>query len=134
VKKLAIFLVLAALLLTTLSAAASGGEQIRTRLVPVGGSGITGKVILTELSGGGTNIRVVARGLVPGVEYTSLYYDNDTCALEPYEDDDVIGVYTANTLGVGNAQSTVEDDLEEIQSVSVRRVSDFALLSCAVVP
>ena len=77
-------------------------------------SGITGVVSVTQLPGGGTNIQVVARGLVPGEEYVSLYYENHTCELEPYSEDDVIGEYTANAGGVGVAHGKLEDDLDEI--------------------
>jgi len=43
----------------------------------------------------------------------------------------VIGTYTANAAGVGVTHGKLEDDLDEINSVSVRRASDFALLACA---
>jgi hypothetical protein len=129
-KKLTVFLILAFLMITTISVAAAA-QQLTVRLIPVGDSGVRGRVTLTELRSGGTGIVVVARHLDPGEEYTSLYYENHTCELEPYEDDDVIGTYTANDLGIGRTQGSVDDDLEEINSVSVRRVSDFALLSCA---
>jgi hypothetical protein len=35
----------------------------------------------------------------------SLYYDNDTCELEPYSEDDVIGgAYVANAGVIGNTR------------------------------
>jgi hypothetical protein len=88
-------------------------------------------VNIEQLPHGGTNIHVVAQGLIPGNEYLSLYYENHTCALEPYSEDDVIGTYTANAAGVGVTHGKLDDDLDEINSVSVRRASDFTLLACA---
>ena len=73
----------------------------------------------------------MAKGLKPGEEYLSLYYGNHRCDLEPYSKDDVIGRYTANNGGVGLASGDVNDDLDQINSVSVRRASDFTLLACA---
>jgi hypothetical protein len=126
------FLVMAVLLATIIGVAAAEGEQITARLVPIDGSGVTGRATLGQLANGETRIEVVARGLVPGTEYVSLYYDNHTCELEPYEEDDVIGgTYTANREGIGQTRGEADDALEEINSVSVRRESDFALLACA---
>ncbi len=80
---------------------------------------------------GGSNINVVAQGLTPGVEYLSLYYENHTCELEPYSEDDIIGTYTANAAGVGHTHNKLADDLDEINSISVRLASDFSLVACA---
>jgi hypothetical protein len=70
---------------------------------------------------------------MPGHEYISLYYDHHVCELEPYSEDDVIGggPYTANHEGIGTTHGNADDDLDEINSVSVRDASDFALLACA---
>lgn len=45
--------------------------------------------------------------------------------------DDVIGMYTANAAGLGTTHRKAGDDLDEINSVSVRLASDFSLLACA---
>lgn len=100
-------------------------------LVAVNGSGVSGHVDVTQLPHGGSNINVVASGLVPGTSYLSLYYENHTCELEPYSADDVIGTYTANPSGGGHAQGKLGDDLDEINSISVRLASDFSLVACA---
>ena len=71
-------------------AVASTEHHVNATLQPVGGSGVSGKVELTAMPKGGTLITVVAKGLQPGTEYLSLYYDNGTCELEPYSADDVI--------------------------------------------
>jgi hypothetical protein len=114
--------------------ASSNGEEhhVKAELVPVNGSGITGHVNIEQVPhDGGVNISLVAFGLTPGEDYLSLYYENHTCAVEPYEEDDVIGTYTANPAGVGHTQNKLEDNLDDVNSVSVRRASDFELLSCA---
>jgi hypothetical protein len=111
----------------------SEGSQrhVKGNFVPVNDSGITGHVNVQQLPHGGVNISVVALGLTTGEEYLSLYYENHTCALEPYAENDVIGEYTGNAGGLGQTQNKLEDDLDEVNSISVRRKSDFALLACA---
>src|SRR5436190_17651245 len=91
-------LVAASMMLVT-DASRSSDQHVNTTLEAVGGSGVSGKVMLTSLPKGGTLINVVATGLKPGTEYLSLYYDNGTCELEPYSADDVIGHYTADADG-----------------------------------
>jgi hypothetical protein len=71
---------------------------------------------------------------MPGERYVSLYYDNDHCALEPYSADDVIGgPYTANPAGNAHTSGVADDDLDEINSVSVRSFPGFQLRACAKV-
>lgn len=124
-------LALIVLLLATMSVATAAAGQIQGRFQSVGGSGVTGTVNLFQLSGGGTQINVVALGLQPGEKYLSLYYENHTCELEPYSANDVIGgIYTANAGGGGTTSAKIDDNLEDVNSVSVRRASDFGLLAC----
>jgi len=132
-RKFGILLGVVVLTLVTAGIAASSSDQhVKAPLQPVGDSGVTGFVQLTQLPHGGTNIHVVAFGLEPGHEYVSLYYENHTCELEPYSEDDVIGgPYTANAAGVGTTNGKLDDDLDEVNSVSVRNASDFSLLACA---
>jgi len=106
-------------------------HHVKAPLLPVDDSGVTGQVQVVQLPGGGTNIHVVARGLAPGEAYVSLYYENHTCELEPYSEDDVIGEYAGNAAGVGTTGGKLDDDLDEINSISVRLASDFSLLACA---
>ena len=112
--------------------AAGNDHHINAVLVPVDGSGVTGLVTLTAAPAGGTLISVVAKGLMPGDAYLSLYYDNDHCELEPYSEDDIIGHYIGRPSGVSSTVGKLGDDLDEINSVSVRD-SDFNLLACAKV-
>jgi hypothetical protein len=119
--------------LATAKVATAGAQHQLVRLESVGGSGVTGLVNLVQHPNAeGTHINVVAFGLTPGNTYVSLYYDNHECALEPYSADDIIGGnYTANSGGVGHTDGEADDDLDEINSVSVRRADDFTLLACA---
>lgn len=134
-KKIPVLLALAVLLLATVAvaaAAAPSSNSIEAHLKPVNGSGIHGLVNLRQLSKGGTSIDVVAKGLKPGSKHLSLYYSNHVCALEPYSKNDVIGGhrYTADQKGVGRTSGDADDDLDEINSVSVR-AADFTLQACA---
>jgi hypothetical protein len=113
------------------TAVVAAEHHVKAPLLPVEGSGVMGFVQVEQLPHGGSNIHVVAHGLAPGEAYVSLYYDNHFCELEPYSADDVIGMYTANAAGVGTTHGKLEDDLDEINSISVRRASDFELLACA---
>jgi len=111
---------------------AQSAAYIKAHLEPVGDSGVHGTVHLFQLPSEGTQIVVFAKGLTPGKRYLSLYYDNPRCAIEPYDEDDVIGgPYTAIPGGFGFTTGTADDDLDEIESVSVRSARTFKLLACA---
>jgi hypothetical protein len=98
----------------------------------VNGSGVEGFVDLRQLKQGGTHIILLGFGLQPAHSYVSLYYSNHNCNLEPYSADDVIGgIYTANAGGVGFTNGNANDDLDEINSVSIRNAENFNLLACA---
>ncbi|HET9941244.1 MAG TPA: hypothetical protein VFR25_09065 [Candidatus Eisenbacteria bacterium] len=131
-KGLRSLVLLAVFALLTVSGADAAGKHVTATLSPVNGSGISGTVELTALAKG-TQIVVRAEGLTPGTQYVSLYYDNGTCELEPYSQEDVIGEYTGNPAGRGVATGKADDDLDEINSVSVRLKSDFSLQACAAV-
>ena len=124
-------------LATLLGAARQQGaaaKKAKAHLEPIGNSGVGGFVTLHQLhQAEGTTIVVHAKGLTPGTAYVSLYYDNDTCELEPYSADDVIGEYASNPAGIGQTHGAADDDLDEIGSVSVRRADDFTLVACATI-
>ena len=111
----------------------AASNRITVPLDPVGGSGVSGTVHLRQLSGGGTHIDVRAMGLKPHSKHVSLYYDNHVCRFEPYSQNDVIGgnFYKANAKGVGRTSGNVDDNLDKINSVSVRDALTFRLLACA---
>jgi hypothetical protein len=119
-------------LVATVGIADAADRHVQATLNPVNGSTISGTVELTALHKG-TQIVVRAEGLTPGTKYVSLYYDNGTCELEPYSQQDVIEEYTANAAGRAVATGKADDDLDEINSVSVRLASDFSLQACAAV-
>jgi hypothetical protein len=132
-KRLGIVALLALLLLSAVGMTSAQDNQNITPLNPVNNSGISGAV-LTQTFNGETQIFVVAFGLKEGSQYVSLYYDNHTCELEPYSADDVIGGKTYGVFknGVGGTFGTVEDDLSQINSVSVRTGDkNLTLLACA---
>ena len=131
-KGLRSLVLLAVLAVVAVSVADAADHHVTATLSPVNGSGISGTVDLTALPNG-AQIVVRAEGLTPGTEYVSLYYDNGTCELEPYSAEDVIGEYTANAAGRGVASGKADDDLDEINSVSVRLKSDFSLVACAAI-
>ena len=112
---------------------ARSSSHALVRFHAVGGSGISGFALLQQLPHeGGTRINVIGFGLKPGEAYVSLYYDNHVCELEPYSAEDVIGgIYTANRVGVGVTHGDADDNLDEINSVSIRRANDFQLVACA---
>ena len=128
-------LLLSLLALSIGAAVAIGADRhVNATLTEVNGSGVSGRVMLTSLPQGGTLITVNVSGLQPGTDYVSLYYDNGTCELEPYSEDDVIHRYTAGPSGRATFTKKVTDDLDEIHSVSVRLAQGFALQACASTP
>ena len=121
---------LAVFAVALVSGAHAANTQATATLSPVNGSGISGTVDLMQLPKG-TKIQVRVEGLTPGTEYVSLYYGNGVCDLEPYSQSDIIGTYTANAQGKAVVTGKADDDLDEINSVSVRLKSDFSLQACA---
>ena len=137
-KKMFALLTLIVLLLMMASATSADTMHRHTvvaRLYPVGGSHVTGMVALKQLAGSGTFIEVNARNLQPGRQYLSIYYDNNACQLASDSiPNDVIGHYMANRRGRGETEGRVDDNLDQIHSVSVR-LNDSpthpTLLACA---
>jgi hypothetical protein len=117
----------------TTTSQVGSAAHIKAHLEPKDYSGVHGAVHLFQLPSEGTQILVFAKGLKPGKKYISLYYDNPRCAIEQYEEEDVIGgaPYTATSGGFGFTTGTADDDLDEIGSVSVRSARTFKLLACA---
>jgi len=118
-----------AALLSFAQARAIGTEHhIKAPLNTVGGSGVTGYVQLVQLPHGGTNIVVVASGLQPGQTYTSFYYESNNCT----EPADELKSYVADDRGEATVQGKIDDDLDEVGSVSVRLGEGYGtLLACA---
>ena len=92
-------------------------------------SGVTGFVELTQLPHG-SHLVVVARGLTPGTTYASFYYESNNCT----EPADLLGTFVGGDDGTGQVQGKIDDDLDEVGSVSVRLGPGYGtLLSCATV-
>jgi len=105
-------------------------HHVKVPLVPVDGSGVTGFVQLTQLPHGGTNINVVVTHLTPGKVYASFYYESSDCSAAH----DPLGAFTAHNSGEGHLHAKVDDNLNQIGSVSVRLGPDFGtLLACGAV-
>jgi len=105
-------------------------RHVKADLVANGGSGVSGFVQLEQLPHGGTNVHVVARGLHPGSVYASFYYESANCT----EPADLLGSFTASSDGTGEVSGKIDDDLDEVGSVSVRVGPGYGdLLACAKV-
>ena len=128
---LALLILSLSVLVLGVGASSGSDRHVTVMLDPVNGSGISGRVQLTSMPHGGTLISGNITGLRPGTEYLSLYYDNHTCELEPYSADDVISRYVGGSQGRAVFAKKLDDDLDEINSVSVRLASDFSLKACA---
>src|SRR5262245_17356871 len=127
-RRIAPFALLLGILAT--GAAANSEHHIKADLVANGGSGVSGFVQLTQLPHDGTNIHVQAKGLTPGVVYASFYYESNDCTAPT----DLLRTFTANPAKEGTMDGKIDDDLDEVGSVSVRlRPGYLTLLACATV-
>ena len=114
----------------TASVALTADRHVTAPFNTIDGSGVTGFVELTQLPHGGTNLHVVAHGLTPGTVYASFYYESSDCSAAH----DLLGTFTANAGGEGEVNGKIDDDLDEVGSVSVRLGPEYGtLLACASV-
>jgi hypothetical protein len=122
---------LAVLVLALVANPAPGDQHhINVALAPAPGSTVSGTVELTQLPHGGALINVNATGLQPGTVYASFYYESDNCT----EPADLLKTFTAGDDGTGHAQGKIDDDLDEVGSVSVRLGPGYGTLqACAKV-
>ena len=126
----ATFALAALVLAATWTLGVAEARHIKAPLTAQGGSGAGGFVQLTQLPGGGANLVVVATGLTPGTTYTSFYYESADCT----EPADEFATFVADKDGEGHAQGKIDDDLDEVGSVSVRLGPGYgALQACAQV-
>ena len=103
-------------------------HHIRVALESAPGSSVHGSVNLVQLPHGGTNIVVVASGLEPGGTYSSFYYESSDCS----EPADLFKTITAGSDGEATIQGKIDDDLDEVGSVSIRLGEGYGtLLACA---
>jgi hypothetical protein len=126
-----IYASLAVLALSLVSNAVTGAEHhVNADLVSSVGSHVTGFVKITQLPQGGSNVTVVASGLEPGTVYASFYYESNDCSAPA----DLLGTFTAGPGGNGQVNGKIDDDLDEVGSVSVRLGPDYGTLqACATI-
>jgi len=123
------FAFLTAVILTAgVTSGIAAEHHVGAALEPNGGSGVTGFVQIEQLPHGGSNLTVQAFGLHPGTVYASFYYESSDCT----EPADLLGTFTANASGEGQVNGKIDDDLDEVGSVSVRLGPGYgALQACA---
>jgi hypothetical protein len=110
-----------------LAADATGTPAKLARLAPVGASTVQGLVLLVQQPEGGSTVAVLALGLQPNTEYGSFYYDDNACQVDPEE----VGTFTSNALGIGFVTAVIDEDIDEVGSVSVRTPDYSVLFACA---
>ncbi|HWN82050.1 MAG TPA: hypothetical protein VNM87_08140 [Candidatus Udaeobacter sp.] len=109
----------------------SSEHHVKADLVPIDNSGVTGFVQLTQLPHGGANLHVVAEGLTPGTAYASFYYESDDCSAPADEFEE----FTAKSNGRAELNGKIDEDLDEVGSVSVRLGPGYGnLVACASIP
>jgi hypothetical protein len=117
-----------ALLVLCASSLSAKSDHVRADLVAVDGSGVSGFVQITQIPGGGSNINVVVHGLTPGTDYASFYYESGDCT----EPADPFAEYKGGAGGTSEAHGKIDDDVDEVGSVSVRLGPGYGtLLACA---
>ena len=103
-------------------------DRAEAPLNSVGGSGVSGTVHLVQLPHGGSTVHVSVRGLEPGHVYASFYYESADCTAPA----DLFESFTANPSGTAELQGKIDDDVDEVGSVSVRVGPSYGtLLACA---
>jgi hypothetical protein len=108
--------------------AVGAGKHVNADLTPNGSSGVSGLVQLTQMPKGGSVLNVRARGLHPGEQYTSFYYESTDCT----EPADKLGTFTAGPSGEGGIEGRIDEDVDEVGSVSVRLGTGYGdLQACA---
>jgi hypothetical protein len=132
-KRVLLLLVLVTFAVTGASASSANAATVGNLafevapLEPVGGSGVTGVVVIAGLPQGGSFVVVFARGLAPNTQYTSFYYDDRQCSVGPEE----VATFQSNSAGIGFASAVIDDDPDEVGSVSVRTPDYSVLFACA---
>jgi len=118
----------AALVLCVSVAFAANAHHVKAPLEPTGGSGVTGFVELTQMPHGGANLVMEISGLQSGAQYATFYYESADCSApaDPFHE------FTADKNGRATLHGEIDEDLDEVGSVSVRVGPGYgALLACA---
>ena len=126
-------LVVAVLAVALTGAASASGASIGhtdkiERLQPVHHSAVHGFVLLRQLQHGGSFVAVLGFGLQPNTEYGSFFYYTDgDCDENPEE----VGTFVSNSFGIGFVSAVIDEDVDEVGSVSVRTPDYSVLFACA---
>ena len=127
-RKAHVILASAALFVGVTVALAASDHHVKAPLQPFNGSGITGFAELSQLPKGGANLVVSMRGLTAGASYASFYYESSDCTA-PAE---LFVSFTADKDGRATVHGRIDEDVDEVGSVSVRVGPGYgALLACA---
>ena len=126
--------ILGVLALVTLCVAAShvqaqnNSHHKRVPLETENGSGISGWVNIVQLPQGGSNVIVTIRGLKADDSYASFYYESSDCT----QPADEFQTFRGTATGTITLHGKIDDDLDEVGSVSVRVGPGYGdLLACA---
>src|SRR5437762_3689098 len=130
-KRFTILPVLLAVSLVATVAFAASDRKVIASFETLSNSGISGQAELQAMPKGTTLIHETIRGLVPNTQYVSIAYQNGTCGTTGSAST-VVSRFTANANGVANFTQQVNQDLLDIQSVSIQLASDLSVQACAV--
>src|SRR4029453_1640485 len=127
-KRTFVSIAMLAVILAVPATAPSRPDHVDATLESVGGSGVVGTVHLVQLPKGGAQLHVSVRGLEPGHSYASFYYESANCDAPA----DLLKSFTANASGTAQIQGTIDEDVDEVGSVSIRVGPSYGdLLACA---
>ena len=127
-KRILAVLAAATLFVAANHAQAQDEHHKRVPLETMNGSGISGWVNIVQLPQGGSNIVVTVQGLKDGDSYASFYYESSDCN----QPADAFQTFTGTSTGTITLHGKIDDDLDEVGSVSVRVGPGYGdLLACA---
>lgn len=119
---------IAAALLLCAGTVVAQDRQVKADFAPASGSHVLGFAQITQLPHGGSMLRIVVGGLTPGTAYSSFYYENPSCE----EPADLLGNFTALPNGTAEAHARIDENVDDVGSVSVRLGPGYGtLLACA---
>ncbi|TMQ67877.1 MAG: hypothetical protein E6K78_03240 [Candidatus Eisenbacteria bacterium] len=110
-------------------ALAASDRHVKADLAPLASSGISGTVDKSEQLSG-TMIRLQVKGLQPGVDYISTFYQNHNCETEAATPQNVVASFKANPAGIAIVTAKLATQFDQIGSVSVRLRSDQTVQAC----
>jgi hypothetical protein len=126
------------LILLSLMAGAAHAEPGFVNLNGVAGSGVAGRITLTEINCP-SNCEVIVEGVAYGLDkrprrtpYISLFYapDDDLDCVGPLF---VIGEWTFDNKGRGRLRARVPGNVTDFTTLSIRTHPELELVSCGVV-